>query len=94
MDWQHVILRKKKEKIAHILDKKTISSRQGEYNRYMVQWEGLAVANNMWITKGDLMKLDPVKWQQFEDNLQELCSFQTEENDAGTSEGITFDSVV
>ena len=34
----------------------------------------------------DLVKLDPVKWKQFEDNhLQELHSFQTEENGAGTS---------
>ena len=52
----------------------------------MVQWEGLEAVEITWITEGDLIKLDPVKWKQFEDNhLQELCYFQTEENDAGTS---------
>ena len=36
VDWQHALPRKKKEKVAHILDKKTISIRQGEYSRYLV----------------------------------------------------------
>ena len=36
LDWQQAILRKKKEKVAHIVDKKTISTRQGEYSRYLV----------------------------------------------------------
>ena len=86
VDWQQAIPRKKKEKVAHILDKKTISTQQGEYCRYMVQWEGLEATDITWIKEGDLMKLDLVKWKQFEDNhLQELRSFQTEENDAGTS---------
>ena len=86
VDWQHAIPRKKKENVAHILDNKTISTQQGEYSRYMVQWEGLEAVEITWITEGDLIKLDPVKWKQFEDNhLQELCYFQTEENDAGTS---------
>ena len=77
---------KKKEKVAHILDKKTISTWQGEYSRYLVQWEGLEAADSTWIIEGDLVKLDPVKWKQFEDNhSQELRSFQTEENGAGTS---------
>ena len=42
VEWKHVILRKKKEKIVHILDKETLHTRQGQYNRYLVQWEGLA----------------------------------------------------
>ena len=36
VDWQEVILRKKKEKIAHILNKETLHTRQGQYNRYLV----------------------------------------------------------
>ena len=36
VDWKHATPRKKKEKVAHILDKKTISTQQGEYNRYLV----------------------------------------------------------
>jgi hypothetical protein len=36
VDWKHSIPRKKKEKIVHILDKKTLHSQQGQYNRYLV----------------------------------------------------------
>lgn len=37
------------------------------------------------------MNLDLVMWQQFEgNNLQELCSFQPEENDTVTSKGHDF----
>ena len=36
VDWQQAIPNKKKENIAHILDKKTIHTRHGEYNRYLV----------------------------------------------------------
>ena len=82
--------RKKKEKVAHILDKKTISTQQGEYSRYLVQWESIEATYNTWIIEEDLVKLDPVKWNQFEDHLQELRSFQTKENGAGTSEEHNF----
>jgi len=34
--WKHAILSKKKEKIAHILDKKILHTRQDHYNRYLV----------------------------------------------------------
>ena len=38
---------------------------------------------------GDLLNLDPIKWKQYEDNnLQELSSFQPEENDTGIFLGI------
>jgi hypothetical protein len=42
VDWKHAILSKKKENIVHILDKKTLHTQQGQYNRYLVQWEGVA----------------------------------------------------
>jgi hypothetical protein len=88
VDWQQAIPSKKKENIAHILDKKTLHTRHGQYNRYLVQWEGLAPKESTWITEGDLLNLDPIKWKQFEDsNLQELGSFQPEENDAGIFRG-------
>ena len=91
VDWQQVIPRKKKEQIARILDKKAIQTRQGQYNRYLVQWEGFAPEECTWITETELKTLDLVQWQQFEDNnLQELRFFQPEENDAGTSGGHNF----
>lgn len=62
VDWKQANPSKKKEKIAHILDKNTIHTRKGEYNRYLVQWESLAPAESTWITEGDLMTLDPVNW--------------------------------
>jgi hypothetical protein len=63
VDWQHTIPIKKKEKIAHILDQKTLHTRQSQYNRYLVQWEGITPTYSTWITKGDLLNLDHVKWQ-------------------------------
>jgi hypothetical protein len=73
---------------VHILDKKTLHNRQGQYIQYMVQWEGVAPAESTWITKGELLKIDLSKWKQFEDsNLQELCCFQPEKNDAGIFRG-------
>jgi hypothetical protein len=86
VDWQQALPRKKKEKVAHILDKKTISTRQREYSRYLVQWEGLEAVDSTWIIEVDLVKLDPIKWKQFENKyLQELRSFQTKENGARPS---------
>jgi hypothetical protein len=32
VDWQHAIPSKKREKKAHILDKKTFHTQQGQYN--------------------------------------------------------------
>jgi len=53
-----------------------------------VQWEGLAPTDSTWITEWELQKLDEPKRKLFEDqNLQELCSFQVGENDAGASNG-------
>ena len=68
VDWQQDIPIKKKENISHILDKETLHTRQGQYNRYLVQWEGLAPTESTWITEGGLWNLDHVKWKQFEDN--------------------------
>jgi hypothetical protein len=82
VDWQQAIPSKKKENIAHILDKKTLHNRQGQYIQYLVQWEGVAPAKSTWITEGELLNLYLGKWKQFEDsNLQELHSFQPEKND-------------
>ena len=88
VDWTHTIPIKKKEKVAQILDKKTIQTRQGDYNRYLVQWEGLAPTDSTWITEWELQKLDEPKRKLFEDqNLQELRFSQAGENDAGASKG-------
>ena len=37
-------------KITHILDKKIIHTPQGQYNRYLVQWEGLTPKKSTWDT--------------------------------------------
>ena len=50
VDLQQDILSKKKENIAHILDKHTLHTRQGHYNQYLFQWEGLAITESTWIT--------------------------------------------
>jgi hypothetical protein len=86
VDWHHHLPSKKKEKIAHILDKKSTVTRNGHYNRYLIQWEGLPATDSTWISEWDVMKLDPTKLQQFtDDHLQELRSFKEGENDAETS---------
>ena len=68
VDWHHHLPSKKKEKIAHILDKKSTVTRNGHYNRYLIQWEGLPATDSTWISEWDVMKLDPTKLQQFTDD--------------------------
>ena len=75
--WHQSIPNRQKEKIAQVLDKNTTHTRHGAYNRYLVQWEGLAPSENTWITENDLITLDRVKWQQFEDNTCRSCVFLT-----------------
>jgi len=64
--WHHHIPHKK-EKIAQVLDKKTIYNWQEHYNKYLVQWEGLPPTDSMWIIGWEVQRLDLVKWQQFKD---------------------------
>jgi len=52
--WHHHIPHKKKEKIAQVLHKKTINTRQGHYNKYLVQWEGLPPTDSTWITEWEV----------------------------------------
>ena len=66
--WKQDIPRKKKENIAHILGKETHHARKGQYNRYLFQWEGLTPIESTRIIEGNLLNLDVVKWQKFEDN--------------------------
>jgi hypothetical protein len=83
-------LSKKKENIVHVLDKKTLHTWQGQYNRYLSQWEGATTTEITWITEGDLLNLDPGKWKQFENsNLHELRSFQPKKNDTGIMQGFS-----
>ena len=83
VDWQQQVPVKKKEEVDQILDKKTMDTRHGKYNKYLVHWKGLEQEDNTWVTEWEIQKLDADKWKQFEeDNLQELRFFQAGENDA------------
>ena len=67
VDWHHHLPSKKKEKIAHILDKQSTVTQNGHYNRYLIQWERLPATDCTWILEWEVMKLDPIKLQQFTD---------------------------
>ena len=91
VDWTHTVPIKQREAVGQILDKKTMQTRQGNYNKYLVQWEGLAPTDSTWITERELQQLDAPKWKQFKDqNSQELRSFQAGEDDTGSLESHHF----
>jgi hypothetical protein len=95
VDWQQAIPSKKKENIVHILDKKTLHTQQGQYNRYLVQWEGIAPTESTWIIEGDLLNLDPIKWQSLKTITCRSCVlFNQRRMMQGFSRVITFDSVI
>ncbi|KAH9296643.1 hypothetical protein KI387_040231, partial [Taxus chinensis] len=39
INWKQQMPKKKKERVMRVLDQKTITTRHGSYNRYLVQWE-------------------------------------------------------
>ena len=49
-NWKHQMPHKKKLNIEQILDKKIVSTRNGSYDHYLVQWEGLQQGENTWIS--------------------------------------------
>lgn len=44
----------------HILDNKIVQTQQGQYNKYLVQWEGFTLEESTWITERELQALDLV----------------------------------
>ena len=45
---------KKREKIEQILDVKIVTTRNRDYYRYLVRWQGRPESDNSWITGEDL----------------------------------------
>lgn len=66
VDWVQQIPKKKKDCVARILDKRVITTRHGNYNRYLVQWEGLPQSSNTWVLESELQKIDNQKLQEFQ----------------------------
>ena len=54
-EWLHQLPHKKPDTIAKILDKQSMSTRQGQYNRYLVQWDGLLDFENTWLSEWAVM---------------------------------------
>ena len=48
------ILPNKREKIEQILDDKIVTTRNKDYYRYLVRWQGRPESDNSWVTKEDL----------------------------------------
>jgi len=61
------VLRKKKEKIEEVLDRKVVDTKGGNHIRYLVKWEGLPKEYITWITKGKLKSLNKDKLKNFEE---------------------------
>ena len=91
VEWQHHLPNKKPYTIPKIHDKQSTSIRQGQYNRYLVQWDGLPDIENTWLSEWVVMQLDPSKLHDFTNShLQQQCFFQEGENDAGSLESHNF----
>jgi len=49
---------KRQDKLKQILDDKTVTTRNKDYQRYLVCWQGRPEFENTWITKEDLQQID------------------------------------
>jgi len=52
-------LPKRRDRIEQILDNKTITTRNKDYQRYLVHWQGRPDSKDSWITREDLQRIDP-----------------------------------
>ena len=59
----------KKEKIEQILDDKIVTTRNKDYYRYLVRWQGRPDSDNSWITREDLQRLDPDLFEQYQSQV-------------------------
>ena len=50
------ILPKRQDRIEQILDDKIITTRNKDYQRYLVHWQGHPNSEDSWITREDLQK--------------------------------------
>ena len=55
VEWKHHLPHKKPYTTAKILDKQSTSTRQGKYNLYLVQWDGLPDTKNTWLSEWEVM---------------------------------------
>ena len=71
------IIPERREKVERILDDKTITTRNKNYQRYLVKWQSRPESNNSWITREDLQRLNP--------NLLEYYQSQVDPYSTGLS---------
>ena len=59
-------LPEQRERIERILDDKIITTRNKDYQRYLVQWQGRPEFDNSWITREDLQRLNPDLFEHYQ----------------------------
>lgn len=54
VNWAPQMPKKKKDRVAQILEKKVVTTRHKSYNRYLVRWEGFPHSDNTWVSESKL----------------------------------------
>ena len=64
-----ITIPQRREKIEQILDDKIVTTRNKDYFRYLVRWQGRPDSDNSWITREDLQRLDPDLFEQYQSQV-------------------------
>ena len=59
----------RRERIERILDDQAISTRNRNYQRYLVRWQGRPESEDSWITKEDLQRMDPDILERYQSQI-------------------------
>ena len=62
-------LPERREKIEQIMDDKIITTRNKNYQRYLVRWQGRPEFEDSWITREDLQKLNPDLLEHYQSRI-------------------------
>ena len=60
----------KRENFEQILDDKIVTTRNKDYYRYLVRWQGRPESDNSWVTKEDLQRIDPDLLEHYQSQVE------------------------
>ena len=69
-EYPQTTIPQKWEKTEQILDNKIVTTRNKDYYRYLVRWQGRPKSDDSWIAREDLQWLDPDLFEQYQSQAE------------------------